>query len=82
LGGSISKHIGEGFCASKLKISFPSIGDAEICRVDVKPAEAAVIIELADKNGIKQQKFYARSGNSSPELPLNEVPAYLKQRFG
>jgi hypothetical protein len=78
----VNKHIGESFCASKLKIAFPPIGDGEICQVDVRPADNPVIIEVTDKNGVKQQKFYARSGNSSPEIPLGEVPAYLKQRFG
>lgn len=77
----INKSIGESFCAAKMKVSFPQINDAEICRIDVKPADAAIILEVADKNGIKQEKFYARSGNSSPEIPLSEVPAYLKQRF-
>jgi predicted HTH transcriptional regulator len=78
----VSRQMGESFCAAKLKIGFPEIGDVEICRIDVAPADAPVIIELTDKAGVRQQKFYARSGNSSPEIPLNEVPPYLKQRFG
>lgn len=78
----INHRIGESFCSSKVKISFPEVGDIELCRVDVKPSETAVVIEVPDKSGVKQQKFYARSGNSSPEIPLSEVPAYLKLRFG
>jgi len=78
----VNREIGEGFCAAKMKVSFPIVNEIEICRVDIKRADIPIIIEQADKNGVKQQKFYARSGNSSPELPLAEVPAYLKQRFG
>jgi hypothetical protein len=65
-----------------MKVGFPMVNEIEICRVEIKPADTPIILEQADKNGVKQQKFYARSGNSSPEIPLTEVPAYLKQRFG
>lgn len=72
---------GQGLTATKLKVSFPTIGDTEICQVDVKPADAAVIITGNDKNGLKYERLYVRSGNSSPELPLSEMQAFLSKRF-
>ena len=40
-----------------------------------------VIVTVKDKNGQAVQKFYARSGNSSQELQLSDVSAYLRDRF-
>jgi hypothetical protein len=36
---------------------------------------------VKDKNGQPVEKFYVRSGNSSPEMPLSEMSAYMKERF-
>ena len=38
-------------------------------------------LEVTDKNGLKQKKFYVRSGNSSQELAIDEVSSYIKNRF-
>lgn len=73
---------GQSFTAAKLRVRFPQVGDVEICQIDVRPADHAVIVEAKDKNGVKTQKLYVRSGNSSPEMPLSEVQAFLGQRFG
>jgi len=43
----------------------------------VKP----LFLEVADKDGIKQKKFYVRSGNTSQELAIDEVASYVKNRF-
>ena len=76
------QSFGQNFTASKLKISFPEVIGVEICQIDVKPADAAVVIAISDKNGLKSEKLYVRSGNSSPEMPLSEVQAFLNKRFG
>jgi hypothetical protein len=73
---------GQAFTSAKVRISFPSVDDVEICQVDVRPADQAVIVTSKDKNGVKSQKLYVRSGNSSPEMPLSEVQAFINQRFG
>ena len=70
------------FTASKLKITFPEVAGSEICQIDVRPADTAVIVTATDKSGVKSEKLYVRSGNSSPEMPLSEVPAFLSKRFG
>ncbi len=38
-------------------------------------------ISVKDKNGQSIEKFYARSGNSSQEIPLSEMSTYIKERF-
>ena len=53
----------------------------DVCQLDCSPAREPVIISFKDKNGAEVQKFYARSGNSSQEISLSEMNAYLKERF-
>jgi len=73
---------GQTFTSAKLRVSFPQVDEVEICQIDVRPAEHAVIVQAKDKNGVKTEKLYVRSGNSSPEMPLSEVQTFLAQRFG
>lgn len=72
---------GQAFTSAKLRVSFPQVEGVEVCRIDVRPADHAVVVHAKDKNGVKTEKLYVRSGNSSPEMPLSEVPAFLAQRF-
>lgn len=48
----------------------------EICQIDVNPVDAAVVIAVSDRNGLKSEMLYVRSGKSSPEMPLSEVQAF------
>jgi hypothetical protein len=57
------------------------VGDREVCQIEISPAKEPVIVTLKDKNGQPVQRFYARSGNSSQEIPLAEMNAYIKERF-
>jgi hypothetical protein len=77
-----TKTLGQAFTASKLKVSFPQVDGVEICQVDVRPTDQALVVKVADKNGVWSEKLYVRSGNSSPEMPLSEVQSFLKKRFG
>lgn len=72
---------GQAFTSAKLRVSFPQVESVEICQIDIRPAEHAIVVETKDKNGVKIEKLYVRSGNSSPEMPLSEVQAFLAQRF-
>ena len=36
---------------------------------------------MKDKNGQSVEKFYARSRNSSQEIPMSEMSSYFKERF-
>jgi len=77
----LTNAFGVAFVSSKLKVLFPSIGEAEICRIDIRPSNKPLVISMKDKNGMIQEKFYVRSGNSSQEMPLAEMSSYLSERF-
>ncbi len=76
-----AQAFGQNFTAAKLKISFPEVAGVEICQIDVIPSDAAIIVAGKDKNGVGYERLYVRSGNSSPEMPLSEIPAFLSKRF-
>lgn len=77
----LNEQIGVAFASSKVKVCFHELDEGEVCQVDISPAKEPIIIRVKDKNGLASEKFYARSGNSSPEIPVREIPAYLKERF-
>jgi len=77
----VNKTYGVEFASSNLTISFPTIEDVEICVVEIKPGKKPLFTEATDSLGIKSEKFYLRSGNSSPELPVREIPTYVRSRF-
>ncbi len=77
----LNQSIGVAFVASNIQISFPELAGEEICRVDVGPATAPVLMKVAMKNGPSAERFYARSGNSSQEIPPSQLKAYWDTRF-
>jgi hypothetical protein len=38
-------------------------------------------LEVADKGGAMQKKFYIRSGNTSQELDIQETASFIIKRF-
>jgi Putative DNA-binding domain len=77
----LNQQFGIGFVTSKVVIKFHKVGDKEVCQIEISPAEEPVIVTVKDKNGQPAEKFFARSGNSSQEIPLGEMSAYIKERF-
>jgi len=77
----LNQQFGAGFVTSKVQVGFPEVEGKEVCQVEVSIAREPVILTLKDKNGQSIEKFYARSGNSSQEIPLSELNAYVKERF-
>jgi len=82
LTNQFGKHFGQAFRASRINVSFPFAGPAQICKVDVKPASSAMFVTLDDKAGQMAERFFVRSGNSSQELSPSETARYIKERFG
>lgn len=77
----LDKTFGTAFVTMNISISFPQIGDDEICRFDVQRALEPIIVSLKDKNGQSFEKFFVRSGNSSKDLSLSEMHSYCEERF-
>jgi hypothetical protein len=77
----LNQQFGTGFVTSKVMIKFQDVEEKEVCQIETAPAKAPVILKVKDKNGQPTEKFYARSGNSSQEIPLSEMNAYIKDRF-
>jgi hypothetical protein len=77
----LNQQFGTGFVTSRVEIRFHQVDDKEVCELQTSPAKQPVIVRMKDKNGQAVEKFYARSGNSSQEIPLGEVSAYIKERF-
>lgn len=77
----LNQQFGAGFVTSKVAIKFHTIEDKEVCQIETSTAKEPIILKVKDRNGHSVEKFYARSGNSSQEIPLSEMNAYIKERF-
>ena len=64
-----------------MRVLFPKVEGSEICQTDVQPADKAVVLTVPHRSGLKSEKLYVRSGNSSPELRMSEVQAFLEKRL-
>ncbi|MBC7366412.1 MAG: DUF262 domain-containing protein [Undibacterium sp.] len=76
-----NQQFGTGFVTSKVVIKFYKVGEKEVCQIETAAAKEPVILKVKDKNGQTAEKFYARSGNSSQEILLSEMNAFIKERF-
>ena len=77
----LSNQLGVTYVSTNLHVSFPSPNEYEICQVEIQAAAKPKFITLPDNNGQRKEHFYVRNGNKSEELPLGEMPDYLKARF-
>ncbi|MFZ5675687.1 MAG: GmrSD restriction endonuclease domain-containing protein [Pseudomonadota bacterium] len=78
----ISAEWGVDFCASSISISFYEIGGEDVCAVNVRKGTKPLFMKIADKSGAKVERFYVRSGNSSPYIANpSEISQYISKRF-
>ena len=53
-----------------------------VCKIKVFPAKEPLYLKMKNKNGLLEEKFYVRSGNSSQEIkPIAEINEYINTRF-
>lgn len=64
-----------------MSVSYPTIEDKLICRVDVKRSRTPVYLSVADSGGVATPRLIVHAGASSPEIPLNQVAAYVREHF-
>ncbi|MDY0044906.1 MAG: DUF262 domain-containing protein [Syntrophales bacterium] len=77
----INNNFGKVFASSNLEISFPVSGENEICQVEIKRSVKPVYLSIVNENGMKHEKFYIRSGNTSQELSISETAQYIATHF-
>jgi len=77
----LNQQFGTAFVTSKVIVRFHEVDEKDVCEIEVALAKEAIIVSVKDKNGQAVEKFYARSGNSSQEIPLSEMSGYVKERF-
>lgn len=77
----ITAQFGVSFVSSKVAVTFHDCTGGEVCQVDIQRSSEPLIMKVKNKNGQTEEKFHVRSGNSSPELPMREMSAYIKERF-
>lgn len=77
----IKERFSESFRAGCVSVSYPTIGDKLICRVDVKRSRKPVYLAVADSSGAATDRLIVRAGASSPEIPLSQVATYVSEHF-
>jgi len=78
----VNSEFGIEYAASNVRIRFHELSGEWVCSVEVSKGSSPLFVQLSDKNGIKSEKFFVRSGNSSE--PINnpsEISAYIAKRF-
>ena len=80
----VNHAYGPNFATSQLEIIFHEKEEKQFCQVEVKRGIEPLYTKVSsnDPNAPKVEKFYVRSGNSSRELPIEEIPKYVGPRFG
>ena len=71
---------GGTFAATSIKTGFMLTEGKNVCLVYVEKSDDLKFVETTNKSGVKSKKLYARIGNSSREIPTDEIPAYIENR--
>lgn len=74
----LNQQFGVAFVANKLEIAFPDVGGTEICHIQIGRASEPLIVKQKDVNGQTVEKLFVRSGNTSQEIPMSQMKAYLQ----
>lgn len=77
----IKDRFSEGFRAGCVSVSYPTIDERVLCRVDVKRSRTPLYLNLADNGGAVTPRLIVRAGASSPEIPLSQVAAFVRDHF-
>lgn len=77
----LNQQFGTPFVSQRISVRFHRIDENDICQLEIQAAKEPLIVATTDKNGQKNEKLYVRSGNSSQEIPLSQMNAYIKDRF-
>lgn len=77
----IKDRFSESFRAGCVSVSYPTVREKLVCRVDVKRSRKPVYLGISDGAGAATERLIVRAGASSPEIPLSQVAAYVREHF-
>lgn len=73
---------GNAFSSERIRVDFIKKGDKEVCIVNVKQGREPLYTKITNKQGLQEEKFYIRVGNSSREIThVSEMMSYIKKHF-
>lgn len=77
----IKDRFSESFRAGCVSVSYPTMGQNLICRIDVKRSRTPVYLTMSEDNSPPVERLIVRAGASSPEIPLSQVATYVRDNF-
>lgn len=78
----IVREFGHEYAASFGEIRFHEVDSKDVCVVEVKKGSKPLFVTVQDKNGVRSEKFFYRSGNQSPPIvKTSEITSYISDRF-
>jgi hypothetical protein len=75
--------MGVRYVSKYIRMEFEECQNKKIvCKINVFAAKEPLYLKIKNKNGILEEKFYVRSGNSSQEIiSIAEINEYINTRF-
>ena len=75
--------MGVRYVSKYIRMQFEECKNKKIvCKIKVFPAKEPLYLKMKNKNGLLEEKFYVRSGNSSQEIKsIAEINDYINTRF-
>lgn len=78
----LETNYGNVFSSSDIIVDFVIEDDKDICIVNVKRGREPLYTKVINKQGITEEKFYIRVGNSSRKIAYpSEITSYVKKHF-
>lgn len=65
-----------------IAVSFHQSEDKDICEVVVRPSPKAVFFISNEKEGVDEEFFFVRTGNSTNRLLIADAVEYIRTRWG
>ena len=78
----VETYYGNAFSAENIRIDFVEEDGKDICIVYISKSREPVYSKITNKQGLKEEKFFIRVGNSSREIAnTSEIIAYINKHF-
>ncbi len=78
----VEANYGNAFSSERIRVDFIKKGDKEVCIVNIKQGTEPLYTKITNKQGLQEEKFYIRVGNSSREIShASEMMTYIKKHF-